>query len=51
MFNWIQDFVRAVQTGAEPQLTVEDALRVLQVIDGCYASARTGTRVEVSGLR
>lgn len=47
MFNWIQDFIRGVQIGTEPQLTVEDALRVLQVIDACYASARTGQRVEV----
>jgi UDP-N-acetyl-2-amino-2-deoxyglucuronate dehydrogenase len=41
------DFVDAVRTGREPQVTVASAITTLQVILAIYESARTGTRVPV----
>jgi predicted dehydrogenase len=41
------DFVDAVRTGREPQVTVASAITTLQVILAVYESARTGARVPV----
>jgi predicted dehydrogenase len=47
--QWYQDvlkgFVAAIRGQREPAVTVEDALRTLQVIEACYESSRTGRRV------
>lgn len=46
-FDIMQGFVRDIQAGREPPVTVDDALHVLQLIEACYESARTGRRIEV----
>ena len=50
MFNWVQNFIKDIQNGRELEVTVIDALRVLQTIDSAYESARTGKRVEIEYL-
>ncbi|MDS0300647.1 Gfo/Idh/MocA family oxidoreductase [Halogeometricum sp. S1BR25-6] len=40
-------FVDAVESGAEPPATAEDALRVTALLEAAYESARTGSRVDV----
>lgn len=40
-------FVGAVETGAPPPVTGEDNLRVMEVVDAVYRSAREGCRVRV----
>ncbi len=39
---------RAFETGSRPPTTAGDALDALRVVDACYASASTGTRVSIS---
>ena len=46
-FDIMQGFVQDIQARREPALSVDDALRVLQLIEAAYESARTGRRVEV----
>ena len=43
----MRDFIRGIGEGREPEVNAEVGLRVLQVIDAIYESARTGHRVEV----
>lgn len=45
--EFVQDFVKAAQTGGAPPATGQDALRVMQVIDAAYESSRTGRRIDV----
>ena len=47
MFAWMQEFITCARENKEPELTMEDALRVLQSIDAMYESANTGQRVTV----
>lgn len=43
--QFFRDFVAAVREGREPAATGEDALRVLEVLEAAYESARTGREV------
>ena len=45
--DWTQGFIHDIRADRDPELTVEDALKVLQCIEAVYESARTGRRVEV----
>lgn len=49
--QWILELyesgVDAMRANADPPVTVQDALRVLEVIDAAYESSRTGRRAEV----
>lgn len=45
--KFVQDFVKAAQTGGAPPATGQDALRVMKVVDAAYESNRTGRRVEI----
>jgi predicted dehydrogenase len=45
--RFVQDFVRAAQSGGAPPVTGEDALRVMRVIEAAYESSRTGRRVDL----
>ena len=45
--DWIQQFVYDVMEDRPPSVTLEDGLYVLQLIEACYESARTGRAVEV----
>ncbi len=47
MFNWMQEFVNRARDGRETEITMRDALRVLQSIDAMYASAASGRRIMV----
>jgi predicted dehydrogenase len=47
MFNWMQNFVYRARDARDPELTMVDALRVLQSIDAIYESANSGRRVTV----
>lgn len=42
-------FLDAIETGGEPRVTGEEALRVHRLIDALLASARSGTEVRVLG--
>ena len=44
----LQRFVDGIRQDREPEVTVDDALHVLQLIEAVYESSRTGRRVEVS---
>ena len=46
-FEIMQRFIGDIRAGHQPELTVDDALHVLQLIEAAYESARTGRRVEV----
>ena len=46
-FDWLQGFIYDVIEDRAPSLTLEDGLYMLQLIDACYESAKTGRRVEV----
>lgn len=41
------DWLRTVRDGAPPPVTVTDGVAVMQVVDACYRSARTGRAVEI----
>jgi predicted dehydrogenase len=43
----LRDFFRCIREGRQPDVNADVGLRVLQVIDAVYESARTGQRVEV----
>ena len=43
----IEDFTRAVATGARPAVPIEDGLWNMRVVDAAYRSARTGRTVRV----
>ena len=43
--DFIDAFARAVREGREPEITGEDGLRVMEVIDAVYRSARTGEKI------
>ena len=43
----LEDFARAVRTGARPRTSLEQALLVQAITDAIYASAERGTAVEV----
>ncbi|HSH80168.1 MAG TPA: Gfo/Idh/MocA family oxidoreductase [Herpetosiphonaceae bacterium] len=43
----LEDFARAVRTGARPRTTLDQALLVQAITDAVYASAARGTAVEV----
>lgn len=45
----IEDFTDAVLHGGEPAISMTDGLRVMRVIDALYASARSGSAVDVAG--
>ena len=47
MFAWMQEFITCAREKKETELTMEDALRVLQSIDAIYESANTGRRITV----
>jgi UDP-N-acetyl-2-amino-2-deoxyglucuronate dehydrogenase len=42
-----RDFLRAVETGSEPLVTIAEATRTLRVIWGIYESTRTGTPARI----
>jgi predicted dehydrogenase len=43
----IQDFVRAVETGTEPETRGTDNIKSLAMVFGAVESAETGRRVEI----
>ena len=43
--DFIDAFARAVAEGRDPEITGEDGLRVMEVIDAVYRSARTGEKI------
>jgi len=45
--DFIDAFARAVAEGRDPEITGEDGLRVMEVIDAVYRSARTGEKIEL----
>lgn len=47
-YQFVTGFIRAVQTGSPPLVTLEDGHHVLEIIDAAYESARTGRRVELA---
>ncbi|WP_135305558.1 Gfo/Idh/MocA family protein [Haloarcula amylovorans] len=44
----VEAFLETIETGSEPPVTAEDALRALAVTEAAYESNRTGKRVPVS---
>ncbi len=46
-YEIMRRFVAELHTGRPPAVTLDDALRVLQVIEAAYQAARTGKQVEV----
>ena len=48
MFDLVQRFVDGIKANRPPELTVDDALHILQLIEAAYESSRTGRRVEVA---
>ncbi len=45
----IEDFTDAVRCGGEPAISMTDGIRVLRVIEAIYASAESGSPVDVAG--
>jgi predicted dehydrogenase len=43
----VQEFVHAIETGTAPAVTAEDNLRVMEVLDATYQSAREGRKVSI----
>jgi myo-inositol 2-dehydrogenase/D-chiro-inositol 1-dehydrogenase len=41
------EFIKAIREGRDPSVNGEDAVRVLEVIDAAFESARTGSPVEI----
>lgn len=46
-FQFVSAFINAVRTGSPVAVTLEDGLRVLEIIDASYESAREGRRVDM----
>jgi predicted dehydrogenase len=47
-YHFVNAFIQAIRTGSSVAVTLEDGLRVLEIIDASYASARTGRRVDLA---
>ena len=45
--NMMEHFAECLESGAEPLVTAEDGLHVMEVIDACYESIRTGQAVDI----
>lgn len=43
----VKEFVRAIETGTPPAVTAEDNLRVMEVLDATYQSAKEGRKVQI----
>lgn len=47
-YEFVAEFVRAVQERTKPPVTIDDAYRVLQIIDAAYESSRSGRRIALT---
>ena len=48
--NMMEHFAQCLESGAEPLVTAQDGLHVMEVIDACYESIRTGRTVDIPVL-
>jgi predicted dehydrogenase len=47
-YQFVAEFIRAIRHGGQTSVSIEDAYRVMQVIDAAYESSRSGRRVELT---
>ena len=47
-YDFVSEFIRTIRQGGQTTVSIHDAYRVMQIIDACYESSRTGRRIELT---
>jgi predicted dehydrogenase len=46
-FDFVAAFIRSIRHGTPSSVSIDDAHRIMQIIDACYESSRSGRRIEL----